>query len=122
MPHDIDPFKTEDIFNISPDDNALIISAKMNRAIAARIRLSEMIYDAMATKGISKEDMALYLKSDVNLVSKALTGKINFSIDTLMRFEQILEVDLISSALFDLEKREEYRVRVYDRIEQNKEV
>lgn len=104
------------IFNIEEGDDTLVRSAKADRAIKAKIRLSEMIYDAMDETGTTKEKLATILGVSVSSVSGILTGKYDFKISVLVRLEQILEVDLISSALFNTkELQEEYRVKLYNK-------
>jgi transcriptional regulator with XRE-family HTH domain len=57
----------------------------------------EKIYDAMQLQNISNKTFAESLHVSPSLVTKWLSGQHNFTVDTLVRIEQILDIELINS-------------------------
>lgn len=90
---------------------ALIEAAKKYRANMAKIRLAEMMEEAMKKEKLNQVDLAKYLGVTKQAVNKMLNGSTNFTVETLIRLEEVLYADFISSALYkDEAMRREYGV------------
>lgn len=89
----------------------LIEAAKKRRATMAKIRLAEMIEEAMEKERLNQSELAKFLNVSRQAVNKMLNGSTNFTVETLIRLEEVLYADFISSALYkDEAMRREYGV------------
>lgn len=90
---------------------ALIEAAKKRRAFMAKIRLAEMMDEAMKKEGLNQVELAKFLGVTKQAVNKMLNGSTNFTVETLIRLEEVLYADFISSALYkDEAMQREYGV------------
>jgi transcriptional regulator with XRE-family HTH domain len=96
---------------VGPAGLLLMEAAKKYRANMAKIRLAEMMEEAMKKEKLNQVDLAKYLGVTKQAVNKMLNGSTNFTVETLIRLEEVLYADFISSALYkDEAMRMEYGV------------
>lgn len=61
-----------------------------------RMMLAVKISEAMIKYGYSKEQFAHLMNKDVSIISDWLSGDENFTINTLMDIENVLEIKLLN--------------------------
>ncbi len=62
---------------------------------ATLMRFAAQIDDALKAKGMSQRDLATKLGKQPSVISKWLSGTHNFTADTLMDIQDVLDIELI---------------------------
>ncbi len=78
------------------DDFIALDNPELTAIVEKKMRLAAKIYDAMQAQKISNKVFAESLHVSPSLVTKWLSGQHNFTVDTLVRIEQILSIELIN--------------------------
>lgn len=69
------------------------------RRTAARMNMATKIYKSMKNRGMSQKDFAESLGKRPSEISKWLSGKHNFTIDTISDIEKVLGIDLMNTQI-----------------------
>ncbi len=69
------------------------------RRTAARMNMATKIYKSMKSRGMSQKDFAESLGKRPSEISKWLSGKHNFTIDTISDIEKVLGIDLMNTQI-----------------------
>lgn len=94
--------------------------AKERKATMAKLRLAEMVYKAMLTKGINKLQLAEILGVTKQAINKFISGRNNFTVDTLIKLEQVLNTNLISNSLYPTsELKEKYSIISFNKAQES---
>ena len=83
------------IATLSILDQLAMESALSYEKVAKLMSIAANIDDALKAKGISQKDLASRLGKQPSVVSKWLSGTHNFTCDTLMDIQSVLEIELI---------------------------
>ncbi|MCD4772496.1 MAG: hypothetical protein K8R41_03820 [Bacteroidales bacterium] len=85
------------------DDLLSSISPEVSRKIERKMLIAAKIDDALKVKGWKKKDLLKALdKKNPSIITKWLSGTHNFTLDTLIDLESVLDINLL-----DLEKKQE---------------
>ncbi len=79
------------------DDFIALENPELTAIVEKKMRLAAKIYDSMQAQNISNKVFAECLHVSPSLVTKWLSGQHNFTVDTLVRIEQVLDIELINS-------------------------
>jgi transcriptional regulator with XRE-family HTH domain len=74
------------------EDFAALPDPTQRARIATRMQFAAAIADAMKAKGMNKKALATALKQHPSIITKWLSGKHNFTTDTLTDIGQILQI------------------------------
>jgi transcriptional regulator with XRE-family HTH domain len=61
----------------------------------ARMVIAAKIYNALEAQSISQKDFALLLNQQPSVITKWLSGKHNFTLDTLINIQKALKINLL---------------------------
>jgi ribosome-binding protein aMBF1 (putative translation factor) len=70
---------------------------ELTATLATKMRLAAKIYEAMQAQNMGKSAFAEHLNVSPSLVTKWLSGQHNFTVDTLVKIERILHIELLSA-------------------------
>jgi ribosome-binding protein aMBF1 (putative translation factor) len=70
---------------------------ELTAVLETKMRLAAKIYAAMQTQSITKSAFAEQLNVSPSLITKWLSGQHNFTVDTLVKIERILNIELLSA-------------------------
>ena len=86
--------------------------------VRKKMLLAAKIYDAMKAKGLRKKDLADKFGKQPSEITKWLSGTHNFTTDTLIDLENVLNVDLLNLKEQEVKERViVYEAVVYKKIE-----
>lgn len=96
MPNAIDLDQFEASYNNSTIDRlmAQITPADMELT-NFKMMLSAKIYAAMQRKGWTQREFALQAKKPVSVIARWLSGTCNFTVDTLVTIQRLLEIRIL---------------------------
>ncbi len=70
---------------------------ELTATLATKMRLSAKIFAEMQRQNMNKTAFAESLNVTPSLVTKWLSGQHNFTVDTLVKIEQVLHIELLSA-------------------------
>jgi ribosome-binding protein aMBF1 (putative translation factor) len=79
------------------DEFIALENPELTATLATKMRLAAKIYEAMQVQNMGKSIFAEHLNVSPSLVTKWLSGQHNFTVDTLVRIERILHIELLSA-------------------------
>ena len=71
------------------------IPPEQMEAVRVRMLIANSIANAIAEKGLSKQEFARLMKQNPSAVSRWLSGTHNFTIDTLIAIQRVLGIELL---------------------------
>jgi ribosome-binding protein aMBF1 (putative translation factor) len=79
------------------DEFVALENPELTAIIEKKMLLAAKIYEALQTQKISNRTFAERLNISPSLVTKWLSGQHNFTVDTLVKIERILGIELLYS-------------------------
>ncbi len=70
---------------------------ELTATLATKMQLAAKIYAAMQAQNKSKGAFAEQLNVSPSLVTKWLSGQHNFTVDTLVKIERLLQIELLNA-------------------------
>jgi ribosome-binding protein aMBF1 (putative translation factor) len=90
--------KTARTYNSSILDEFIALeNPELTAVLETKMRLAAKIFEAMQAKSLNKSALAEKLNVSPSLITKWLSGQHNFTVDTLVKIERILHIELLSA-------------------------
>jgi ribosome-binding protein aMBF1 (putative translation factor) len=110
MPNDVKNKKARSYSSPIIEEMLALEDPAQTARIANRMRLATVIADAMRAKGMNKKALATALKQHPSIITKWLSGKHNFTTDTLTDIGRVLEVKCFAH---EVEPLPEVRIQLH---------
>lgn len=79
------------------DEFVAFENPELTAALEKKMMLAAKIYEALQAQNISKRAFAERLNISPSLVTKWLSGQHNFTVETLVKIERILGIELLAA-------------------------